>query len=58
MVTKHSKAVKAHSSQSGPAVRIIDSAELFGGCREVKIMHEQESYRLVLTRHGKLLLNK
>lgn len=36
----------------------IDSDALFGGAREVVIVHGEERYRLRCTRSGKLLLNK
>jgi len=36
----------------------IASAELFRGARELVIDHRGEEYRLKLTRHDKLILNK
>lgn len=39
-------------------VRIWDSKELFGGQKQVLIQHEGVRYRLILTRQGKLILNK
>jgi len=42
----------------GATIRIIPSAELFRGAREVLIQHGDEVYRLRLTRNGKLLLFK
>uniref|UniRef100_A0A7C2K015 Hemin uptake protein HemP n=1 Tax=Schlesneria paludicola TaxID=360056 RepID=A0A7C2K015_9PLAN len=41
-----------------PAPRSFDSAELLQGHREVLIQHEGETYRLRLTKTGKLILNK
>jgi hemin uptake protein HemP len=41
---------------SGP-VR-IDGAQLFGGQREVLIVHNGEEYRLRITRQEKLILTK
>jgi hemin uptake protein HemP len=39
-------------------VRVIDAQELFAGAREVLIRHNQSTYRLRITRFGKLILNK
>lgn len=41
-----------------PVPRIINSADILGGDREVVIQHGTEQYRLRLTRAGKLILNK
>lgn len=41
---------------SGP--RIVSSADLLQGFREIIIRHGDEDYRLRLTRAGKLILNK
>lgn len=38
--------------------RAIASHELFGGAREVMIVHQQAKYRLRITRQGKLILTK
>lgn len=38
--------------------RIIHSTELFQGCREVIIEHANDFYRLLVTKAGKLILNK
>ena len=35
-----------------------NSKELFCGTNEIEIHHEKESYRLILTKAGKLVLNK
>lgn len=40
------------------AVRLIDSADLLRGCNEVRILHNGETYRLTVTRSGKLILHK
>ena len=44
----------------GPAgePRTVDSATLLGTNREVRIVHEGETYRLFRTRQGKLILTK
>ena len=47
-----------HPGESSPKVRIIRSAELLQGEREVCIDHEGEIYRLRLTRNKKLILHK
>lgn len=39
-------------------VREITSASLLQGEKEVLILHEEEVYRLKLTRNGKLILQK
>lgn len=41
--------------QSAPA---IDTSTLFGGRREVVLIHNGEPYRLRLTHSGKLILTK
>jgi len=38
--------------------RVLSSQELFKGTREVLIEHEHEQYRLIITKAGKLVLNK
>jgi hemin uptake protein HemP len=38
--------------------RVLQSADLFQGRREVLILHEGEAYRLRLTKNGKLILHK
>jgi len=38
--------------------RIICSEELFKGSREIIIEHDQDQYRLLITKSGKLILNK
>jgi hemin uptake protein HemP len=40
------------------ALRTISSAELFLGAREILIQHEEKTYRLQVTRNGKLILVK
>ena len=41
-----------------PVDGAIDSRSLFQGRREVLIQHEGETYRLLETRNGKLILQK
>ena len=38
--------------------RIVQSADLFRGANEIMIRHEGVTYRLKITRQGKLILNK
>ncbi len=38
--------------------RILSSEELFNGKSEVVIKHNNDFYRLMITRAGKLILNK
>jgi hemin uptake protein HemP len=45
-------------SESAAPPRTIGSEELLQGQREVLILHAGETYRLRLTRNGKLILNK
>ena len=49
-----SPARKAGSSDK----RVIRSEELFEGKREVIIEHDRDQYRLLITKAGKLILNK
>lgn len=37
---------------------VLDSRELFCNRKEIQIRHEDELYRLRVTRNGKLILNK
>jgi hemin uptake protein HemP len=46
------------SRRAAPGPREITSAELLRGAREILIRHGEESYRLRLTRNGKLILHK
>lgn len=39
-------------------VKAIDSRTIFGSDKEVQIRHGDQMYRLRITRHGKLILNK
>ncbi|HWU35842.1 MULTISPECIES: hemin uptake protein HemP [Methylovorus] len=39
-------------------LRQLDSKELFNGQRELEIAHGDQTYRLRLTRQGKLILTK
>ena len=40
------------------SLTVIDAASLFGSSREVGIRYAGSLYRLKITRHGKLILNK
>jgi len=46
------------AADQGPAPAWIDSRALLGNKDEVWIKHGDQMYRLKLTRHGKLILNK
>ena len=37
---------------------IIDTRELFKGRREIILWHQNNEYRLMITKSGKLILNK
>jgi hemin uptake protein HemP len=39
-------------------VPVFDASGLFGSHKEIGIRHEGQLYRLRITRHGKLILNK
>ncbi len=52
-----SKSEEAKHAGSEPR-RLIRSQELLAGAQEVLIEHEGQTYRLRLTRHGKLILHK
>lgn len=41
-----------------PTLRAIRSDEILQGQKEVRIVHEGEVYRLLVTRNGKLILQK
>jgi len=43
---------------SSSPVRVVSSRELFDGGQRVDIQHEGETYRLQITRQGKLILTK
>jgi hemin uptake protein HemP len=51
---------QTNQPQQQPAahVRTIESAEIFRGQSEIVIRHENFTYRLKITRQGKLILNK
>lgn len=40
------------------AKRVVSSEELFGGQKEIMIIHGESEYRLQITKAGKLILNK
>jgi len=46
------------SALEAPALRCLESAELFNAGHEVAIRHGNEIYRLRRTRQGKLILTK
>lgn len=43
---------------AAPLIRTINSSDLFSGARTVLIEHAGEQYRLIVTKNGKLLLQK
>lgn len=43
---------------SSDVARVVDSRALFAGEHEIGIVHAGETYRLRITRQGKLILNK
>lgn len=48
----------AAAPQGSKAKRVYRSAELFQNDKEVLIVHGEASYRLQITKAGKLILNK
>jgi hemin uptake protein HemP len=45
-------------ARRGGAVAVVDTAELFAGGTEVRLVHRGQEYRLRITRQGKLILTK
>lgn len=43
---------------AGEHSRVFSSEDIFAGQNEVEIQHQGESYRLRITRNGKLILHK
>ena len=39
-------------------LRVLDSEELLAGKKEILIRHKNDFYRLIVTKAGKLILNK
>jgi hemin uptake protein HemP len=58
MQTKSTQAPVAKDAAPPPVHKTLSSSELFGRCREVRIVHRGEQYTLRLTRLGKLILTK
>ena len=50
--------VCGRTSDRSSIPQTIDSTQLFAGRREVQIVHEGETYRLLVTRNNKLILQK
>jgi hemin uptake protein HemP len=44
--------------ESLKAIKVWQSAELFGDAKLIQIQHGSEVYQLRITRQGKLILNK
>jgi hemin uptake protein HemP len=47
-----------HDDAPDPTAPSVASVDLLGQSRELTILHGQDTYRLRLTRHGKLILTK
>lgn len=54
----HGERDARHPSDRPAPPIVISSGELFAGRQEVLIRHGEETYRLRLTRNGKLILQK
>ncbi len=48
----------AAAGRARQGIAVLDTANLFADRREVRIRHQGEFYRLLITRNGKLILNK
>ncbi|MDD7910136.1 MULTISPECIES: hemin uptake protein HemP [Pseudovibrio] len=48
----------AHQGTDSESTQKIDSKALFKGTREIKISHNDDEYRLTITKLGKLILTK
>lgn len=48
----------ASSARGSSAESTLDTKTLFKGGRELKILHNSETYRLTITKLGKLILTK
>ncbi|MBD8892253.1 hemin uptake protein HemP [Roseibium litorale] len=46
------------SQEEGSKDLVLDTKSLFRGKRELKIQHNEETYRLTITKLGKLILTK
>ena len=57
MTGSQDKPIEFHAPEF-EGCRIVSSSELFSGHREVLIRHGKDCYRLLITRAGKLILNK
>lgn len=49
---------KTNATPVSSSNRVIDSSDLFRGEKMVLIQHHGDLYRLIITRQGKLILNK
>lgn len=58
MQTRTTCASAPHASGSTNTPRRIDSRELFRDSNQVEILHQGATYRLQITRLGKLILTK
>jgi hemin uptake protein HemP len=50
--------VESAESGAGPVPRTLRAEEIFGGAKSVILEHDGREYVLLITRHGRLLLNK
>jgi len=60
-VTPNDRETQSSSQPPSPIsqpTRIVESRELFGGDSEILISHGGATYRMRITRQGKLILNK
>ena len=55
---QHVDQTKQHANRSATCPRVVRSEEILQGHREIHILHANETYRLRVTRNGKLILYK
>jgi len=58
MISPNSSQRQARAPAAEGAPREIRAEDLLDGQRQVVIVHDDKRYRLVLTRNGKLILQK
>ena len=58
MIPEDQKDEPGELAESSKAIKVWQSAELFGEAKLVQIEHHGEVYQLRITRQGKLILNK
>jgi hemin uptake protein HemP len=52
------RAQRGSKRETGELKSEFDSRELFSGLRQIQILHNEDTYRLSITKQGKLILTK